>query len=648
MYGDFRIVRNDISRMSIETMASENRTQSFFEDLNRASEKVLQALQGLATRIDSTFDVNRFSMELEKGNDVSTNDPVALAQGITSPLSRALDRIIPLTLVDGDTEYCHGAVALQKVSSRSIEDIAIGGKPRMQYTYVCKFCFLQISSYGRSARHWGPYEWETLAKSHVVACTTWLDSRALFKCIDCDKLGTENVTIDAADFIMHTQDHLQNATTGKVPRDSAYFRETFHSGAIPRTRSHRETMADMEREITAYEKVVEMELAGDPVVQNAKIAAVPLVEEDEDGTDIDELYQRMPNTDFKKESPQTPNVTAKPRPSSNSTVKSLKPDREMGTAPLGPGTSNALPSPPPYEPNQQSPSTEAARQHSLGGKLPLTPVPTHPPEPSKDTRPIEASVQGREATEHLQKLSKNLQATDKAGNMQDATLLSPVRHRQADVKAPVLPTPVIINEPNDGLSNCPCCQRRMKAEAVFEHLDTCPSNIRSPDDPTQKYAYARAQGSKREAAKPSPSVSLQNMNEAEIARMKQPGATTGPVYGDNNPYQPGNRISSTGLNQGQPSVPTRLPPAPPEQQAARPKVIRQITPAEADENYRAQGYSGHTAQGPQTPSRRRNSRDLHVRQSSTAATLAEITPQPPGAFSDWQNYPTFEEWQSRQ
>jgi hypothetical protein len=96
--------------------------------------------------------------------------------------------------------------------------------------------------------------------SHVIACTAWLDSRAFFKCIDCHKHGVEAVCIDANDFVAHTQEHLQAPSKPKVSRTSAYSREGDQSHDAPQKKPYKETMVEVEREIAAYEKVIEMEL----------------------------------------------------------------------------------------------------------------------------------------------------------------------------------------------------------------------------------------------------------------------------------------------------------------------------------------------------------------------------------------------------
>lgn len=651
-YGEFRIVCNDIAYISKETIVSEDQIRSFVEDLIRACDKVLRALQGLASRVDPLFTVDQISDGLRDGDPVFTNDVTADPLGVSSSLSRALDRSIPLTVTEGDTKYCHGAEALQKGVSRSVEDIAVDGKPRMQYTYVCKFCFLQISSYQQLVRKWGPYEWVTLAKSHVVACTSWLDSRALFKCRDCDKLGREHVTIDANEFVIHTQEHLQNASTQKVPRESAYSYEKVQSGPAPPRKSYKETMAELEKEIAAYEKLVEMELAGDAEVQHAKEAAVPLVEGDEEGNGIDEWYHTTHKTEANKETPRHPKTTAKPQKASIPAAKLSSSYEEHGISPPGPSISELAIRPPPYQPTQHSASTEAVITQTLGEKSPLTAVPSSSSDPSKDSQMSDTSFREKEVPNYGRRSSRGVPATEKAIPEKDAPSSSPVQHRQVGIK--ILPTPAAIPELDDGLAACPGCGRRMKTEAVFEHLDTCPSNINSRIAPPQPDARSRTQATKREAVTRSSSdcvlsnMPTQRISEADVARSTQAGELTRPAFSDDNAYQAGNRAPSTLSPQPHQSAPTRPPPVPPQQQVLRPNAVRKATPAEAVENYEAQRYFAQGAVHPQTPSSQRTSRDLHVRQGGTPTASGQRTPHPPGGHPDWQTSPMFEGWQPRE
>jgi hypothetical protein len=602
--------------MSKETTISEIQKQTFLANLNRASKNVLQALQSLALRIDPAFGGD-WSFLLSKEEDpvlptgVTGNSP-----GIGSSLAQALDRIVPPTLTETDIKYCHGATALQKSAVRSIEDIAVDGRSRMQYTYVCKFCFLQISNYQRTARYWSPYEWVALAKSHVVACTSWLDARALFKCIDCDKLGREHVTIDAEEFIIHTQEHVQDVLTGQVTTNSVYVHERFQGGNVPWQRSAKQSMTELVGEITACEEIVALELAEDPVVQDAKASAEHLFE------DLDEGQRATHEPQFKQELPREPQTPVKSRVTLDSASKSPGSNEKHVASTSVPPTPEPPTYAPPFRPTQHSTPAESARTPVSGGTLPMTPVPPYSPEPARETQVIGTPARERELPDRSQRTSKSPPTAERATYVQDTASPSPVMQRQPEINANVLPTRAAVTEPAEGFSACPSCEQPMKLEAMFEHLDTCPGKPDSPRLSAQQDTGNRTQEPMRDAARRRklenlvPSESTQRVGEAQTSL----------------------------------SVPTRPPPIPP-QQLPRPTINRKVTPAvtsaEAAEKYAAQRYSGPAGGRPQDPSTPRNSQDLYARQNSMPGVSGQRTPQPPGGLQDWENYPTFDQWQQR-
>lgn len=648
---DFRIVHNDISRISDKPITSADQVQSFIENLTKASDKVLQTLQDLASRVDPMFGIDRQRHGIKQRNPVRTSSSNTDLEDLSSSLSRALDRSLSDAETEEDFEYCRGAIALQMDSSRKIEDIVVDGKARMQYTYVCKFCFLHISSYQRCTQDWDTYEWMTLAKSHVIACRSWLDSRALFKCIDCHKNGLPNVTIDAKDFIIHTQEHLRDASTRKVSRESAYSREKGQSRIVPQRRPYEETMAEVEKEIAVYEKLVEMELAGDAEVLNAKAAAVPLVEEDEDENDMDEWYH-TPRKAEAKEPSRDMKTRAKPQMASTSAPKSSKSGGKRDVSPLGSSVFNAPTSPPPHQPTHHTAQTEASRPQDPVEKSSSTPALSYSPEQPKDSHRTGTSAHEKEVPNDSRRSSKNVPVAGKAVYEKDASSPSPAQQRQVDNKAQVLTATVVVTEPDDGLASCPCCGRRMKEEAVFKHLDVCPGNSDVCTVPPQQAASTRTQALKREVAThPLPDYVLPNkltqrMGEPDVVQSTHGAEAIHPVFSDGDAYQAGNMAPSVASTQAYQPAPTRAPPVPPVAQIFRP-TVRKPTPAQAAENYEAQRYM-QAAMRLQTPPNQRSSRELHVRQDSTPTGSGQRTPQPPGGLSDWQTDPTFDEWQARQ
>ena len=597
--------------MSKEATVSEIQTQSFLANLNRASRSVLQALQSLAIRIDPAG--VDWSLLLSKAEDhVLPNEAARVSPGIGSSLSQALDRTVPPTLTEADIKYCHGAAALQNSAVRSIEDIAVDGRSRMQYTYVCKFCFLQISNYQRTARDWGSYEWAALAKSHVVACTSWLDARALFKCIDCDKLGREHVTIDAEEFIVHTQEHVQDVLTGQVTSNSVYLHERFLGGSVPWQKSGKQSMTELVGEILACEEIVAMELAEDPVVQDAKASAEHLFE------DLDEGQRATHEPQFKQEPPREPRTPIKSRVAPDSASKSPRSKgKHVASMSVSP-----KPEPPtyasPFQPTQNGAPVESARTPVSGGLSPMTPVPTYSPEPPRGTQATGTSVREQELPDRPQRTPKSGSTAEKATYVQKTTPPSPIVQQQPELNAHVLPTRAAVSEPAEGLSACPSCEQPMEIEAVFDHLSTCPGKPESPRISAQQDTHDRIQEPMREAAM---RRKLQNVVAS-------------------------NSTEHVGLAQAHPSIPTRPAPAPP-QQPSRPTIARKVTRDEAAEKYAAQRYSGPVSVRPQEHTIPRSSQDLHVRQNSTTAVSGQSAFHLPGAFQDGEPYPAFDQWQQR-
>jgi hypothetical protein len=639
-----------MSRIRDATATSEEQVQLFMEDLNRASARVLQALQDLASRVDPMFGIDLEPSAVRNRDVVPANHSKAGTNDLVSSLSRAFDRSVTLTVTEIESEYCRGAIALQNSTTRSIEDISVDGTARMQYTYVCKFCFLHISSYQRLARTWETYEWRTLAMSHVVACTSWLDSRAFFKCIDCHRHGVEAVCIDANDFFAHTQEHLQGSSKPKVSRRSAYSQEGDQNHDVPQRRPYGETMAEVEKEIAAYEKVIEMELAEDPKVQKAKEAAVPLVEEDDDDDEIDEWYhpQRKPHAKESvrvPETPQTPFVPA--RHTLSNGKRDVSPLRsDYGDAP---NTFQNLPSPPPYQSSPHVAQTATQRFEDPVKDVKVPPVPIYQAEPLKEIPAVQkpAYEKEKEVSNPSHKAPRTAPTPGQAVYEKDVTPSVPSPRRAADTR-----TQAPSELADDGFISCPGCDRRVRAEALDEHLDTtCPSNAdngstRVPQTKPKMHTIPQQQPLPHTAPDYVPSNAPTHLRSESKAGSTQAASVARPTFTDYDTYQPGSRAPS--LPSGLASVPppSRPAPGPPVQQ-----VLRKATAAEAEANYQAQRYAGEQATtSPRTPSSQRNSRGLHARDISTPTGSGQRTPQPSGGFQDWQqqDYPSYEKWSGRQ
>src|SRR5947209_15914505 len=97
--------------------------------------------------------------------------------------------------------YCDGAMALQHNHKSTIQDITTQGQEIPPLTWTCKFCFLEISGFRRASMTWDMGAWNSLGMSHVVACVSYTDRRAAFKCIDCDELELRKIYADPATFL---------------------------------------------------------------------------------------------------------------------------------------------------------------------------------------------------------------------------------------------------------------------------------------------------------------------------------------------------------------------------------------------------------------------------------------------------------------
>jgi hypothetical protein len=129
--------------------------------------------------------------------------------------------------------YCDGAMALQQNRKSTLHEISMPQKRDLPLTWTCKFCFLEISDYRRAAMAWDMGAWNSLGMSHVVACVSYTDRRAAFKCIDCDDLELRKIYADPAVFIQHIKMHQDERRQARMDKSSINNRE----GALGRATS---------------------------------------------------------------------------------------------------------------------------------------------------------------------------------------------------------------------------------------------------------------------------------------------------------------------------------------------------------------------------------------------------------------------------
>jgi hypothetical protein len=122
--------------------------------------------------------------------------------------------------------YCDDAMALQHNPRSAIQEIAILQRLYLPLTWICKFCFLEISDYRRPAMTWDMGAWNSLGMSHVVACVSYTDQRAAFKCIDCDDLELRKIYADPAVFIQHIKMHQEERRQARMNKSSVNNRES--------------------------------------------------------------------------------------------------------------------------------------------------------------------------------------------------------------------------------------------------------------------------------------------------------------------------------------------------------------------------------------------------------------------------------------
>jgi hypothetical protein len=145
--------------------------------------------------------------------------------------------------------YCDGAMALQHNHKGSIQDITTQEREILPLTWTCKFCFLEISDYRRASMAWDMGAWNSLGMSHVVACVSYTDRRAAFKCIDCDELELRKIYADPATFLQHIKVHQDERQQARMNKSSTYKRDGPDGRRIPASAYETENSLDKHRPI---------------------------------------------------------------------------------------------------------------------------------------------------------------------------------------------------------------------------------------------------------------------------------------------------------------------------------------------------------------------------------------------------------------
>ena len=100
------------------------------------------------------------------------------------------DALIPLP-VERRLEFCYGAILCQSGMATASKLVVRGGagdKTRERWAFVCEHCYLEVGDYSavRFAHDGEPVVYsEMLAACHVMACASFTNRRAYYKCLAC-------------------------------------------------------------------------------------------------------------------------------------------------------------------------------------------------------------------------------------------------------------------------------------------------------------------------------------------------------------------------------------------------------------------------------------------------------------------------------
>ncbi|KAK5058588.1 hypothetical protein LTR84_010851 [Exophiala bonariae] len=99
-----------------------------------------------------------------------------------------------------DIDWCKGALLVQQTSASHQFILA---QPDSQLAKVCKFCYLEVSDYRSKAVRHTDQDWSALASCHVLACSSFKDRRAAYRCFGCYISGVSKIHTSAAAMLDH-------------------------------------------------------------------------------------------------------------------------------------------------------------------------------------------------------------------------------------------------------------------------------------------------------------------------------------------------------------------------------------------------------------------------------------------------------------
>lgn len=125
----------------------------------------------------------------------------ALSEGIQNACNNALAQFVKTQSIDqAETveglsaitprrplEFCYGALLCQTGKSKA-RDLSVTAKDEKTLGFVCRYCFLEVADYDalRFSTHGQAIVYsDFMAASHGVACASFADRRAHYKCLAC-------------------------------------------------------------------------------------------------------------------------------------------------------------------------------------------------------------------------------------------------------------------------------------------------------------------------------------------------------------------------------------------------------------------------------------------------------------------------------
>jgi hypothetical protein len=116
-----------------------------------------------------------------------------------------------------DIDWCKGALLIQQTSASHQFILA---QPTSQLVKVCKFCYLEVSDYRSNAVRHTDEDWSALASCHVLACSSFKDRRAAYRCFGCYVSGVSKIHTSAAamlDHIATCEEFTEKRTRSQTP-----------------------------------------------------------------------------------------------------------------------------------------------------------------------------------------------------------------------------------------------------------------------------------------------------------------------------------------------------------------------------------------------------------------------------------------------